>query len=118
LGNKDHSGSSVIKMPAEVDELYQKTLVRRKGHIVPEPVAQRRSCSIPRRGIAGRTNAIFETDGRVWRPAPPPLPDAAYNSVLDRRNTKITPRNVDIAMQPARIGPIEAREHYPHISLY
>jgi hypothetical protein len=42
LGNKDDSGSSVIKMPAEGDELYQKTLVRGKGHIVPEPVAQRR----------------------------------------------------------------------------
>jgi hypothetical protein len=44
--------------------------------------------------------------------------DATYNSVLDRRNTKITPCNADIAMQPARVGPIEAREDYPHISVY
>jgi len=61
LGNKKHSGSSAIKMPAEVDELYQETLVREKGHIVPEPVAQRRrtSCPISGQGIARRTNAII-----------------------------------------------------------
>ena len=44
--------------------------------------------------------------------------NAAYKSTLDRRNTKIMPCNADITMQPVRVGPIEAREDYPHISAY
>jgi hypothetical protein len=66
LGNlhwvtKTTSGSSVIEMPTEVGQLYQNALVRGKGHIVPEPVAQRRrtSCSISGQGTARRTNAII-----------------------------------------------------------
>jgi hypothetical protein len=107
-------------MPAEVVELYQETPVRWKIHIVPEPVAQRRrtSCPMSRRGIGRRTNAIFEADGRVRRPALPPLATPLTISPLDRRNTKIMPCNADITAQPARVGPIEAPEDYPHISPY
>jgi hypothetical protein len=107
-------------MPAEVDELYQKTLGRGKGHIVPEPVAQRRrtSCPISRQGIARRANAIIRNGRRGATTSAAPARDAAYNSVLERRNTKITPCNADIAMRAARVDPIEAREDYPHISLY
>jgi hypothetical protein len=51
---KTTAAAAVIKMPAEVVELYQKELVRWKVHIVPEPVAQRRrtSCPISMWGIA------------------------------------------------------------------
>jgi hypothetical protein len=52
LGNlhwvtKTASGSSVIEMPMEVGQLYQKALVLGKGRVAPQPVAQRRSTSYP-----------------------------------------------------------------------
>jgi hypothetical protein len=105
-------------MPAEVDELYQKKLVRGKGHIVPEPVAQRRrtSCPISRQGIARRANAIIRNGRQGATTSAATARDAAYNSVLDRRKTKIAPCNADITM---RVGPIEAREDYPiYVSFY
>jgi len=37
LGNKNHTGSSVIKVHADDNELYEKTLVRGTGHIVRSP---------------------------------------------------------------------------------
>jgi len=64
-------------------------------------------------GVARRANATIRNRRQGATTSAAAARDAAYNSVLDRRNTKITLCNADIAMMAARAGPIEAREHYP-----
>ena len=61
--------------------------------------------------VARRADAIIRNGRQGATTSAATARDAAYNSVLDRRNMKITPCRAKITM---RVGPIEAPEDYPH----